>query len=99
MDSTLPVPCSKNAGLSGELFYAHKNEPGTLYEKDIDEGVLIATVPLESDGWSEFPQNRLMVYRSGEPVYAGDRSWSTAAESLSMQETGTAIHIFITRKR
>ena len=73
MDSTLPVPCSKNAGLSGELFYAHKNEPGTLYEKDIDEGVLIATVPLESDGWSEFPQNRLMVYRSGEPVYAGDR--------------------------
>ena len=63
MDSTLPVPCSKNAGLSGELFYVHKNEPGTLYEKDIDEGVLIATVPLESDGWSEFPQNRLMVYR------------------------------------
>ena len=77
MDSTLPVPCSKNAGLSGELFYAHKNEPGTLYEKDIDEGVLIATVPLESDGWSEFPQNRLMVYCSGEPVYAGDQHGNT----------------------
>ena len=51
MDSTLPVPCSKNAGLSGELFYVHKNEPGTLYEKDIDEGVLIATVPLESEAF------------------------------------------------
>ena len=61
----------------GELFYVHKNEPGTLYEKDCEEGVLISTVPLESDGWSEFPQNRLMVYRSGEPVYAGDRHGNT----------------------
>ncbi len=57
----------------GDLLYVHKNEPGTLYEKNIDEGVIFSTVPLESDGWYEFAQNRLKVYRSGELVYTGKR--------------------------
>ncbi|MCR5451484.1 MAG: class II glutamine amidotransferase [Lachnospiraceae bacterium] len=61
----------------GEFLYAHKNEPGTMYEKDIDEGIMLSTVPLESKGWREFEQNRLMVYRRGELVYAGDRHDNT----------------------
>lgn len=61
----------------GELFYVHKNEPGTLYEKDCKDGIMFATVPLEPTGWREFVQNRLMVYRDGELVYAGEKHDNT----------------------
>lgn len=57
----------------GELLYVHKNEEGTLYEKDSENGVILATVPLEKDGWREFPQNRLVVYNNGEIVYTGEK--------------------------
>lgn len=55
----------------GELLYVHKNELGTLHEKHIGDGIIFSTAPLESNGWSEFAQNRLMVYRSGKLVYIG----------------------------
>lgn len=61
----------------GELFYVHKNEPGTLYEKDCEGGVMFATVPLEPIGWHEFAQNQLMVYRDGELVCAGEKHDNT----------------------
>lgn len=57
----------------GEFLYVHKNEQGTLFEKNIDGGVMFATVPLDADGWQEFEQNRLMVYKNGKLVYAADR--------------------------
>lgn len=57
----------------GEFLYVHKNERGTLYEKEFDGGVLFSTVPLDAHGWREFEQNRLMVYQSGKLVYAADR--------------------------
>lgn len=61
----------------GELFYVHKNEPGTLYEKDFEDGVMLSTVPLENAGWREFAQNRLVVYCDGELVYEGERHDNT----------------------
>ena len=57
----------------GELFYAHKNERGTLHQKELEEGMLFSTQPLTQDGWKEFPQNQLMVYRDGDLVYAGKK--------------------------
>ena len=61
----------------GDLLYIHKNEEGTLYEKTSEGSILFATVPLDQEGWHEFPQNRLMVYRDGKPVYAGTRHNNT----------------------
>lgn len=61
----------------GELFYVHKNEPGTMYEKNCEDGSILATVPLEPHGWHEFAQNQLMVYRDGELVCAGETHGNT----------------------
>lgn len=61
----------------GELLYVHKNEPGTLYEKNVDEGMIFCTVPLESSGWHEFAQNQLRVYDNGDLVYTGEKHNST----------------------
>lgn len=55
----------------GELFYIHKNEPGTMYMMEKPERVLFSTKPLEAGGWKEVPQNRLLVYKDGENVYSG----------------------------
>ena len=60
-----------------ELFYVHKNQQGTMYEKKSEDGILFATVPLEPHGWHEFAGNRLMVYRGGELVYAGEKHENT----------------------
>ena len=59
------------------MLYVHKNEPRTLYEKDIADGIVFSTAPFESNGWSEFAQNRLMVYRNGKLVYAGEKHNNT----------------------
>ena len=55
----------------GELFYVHKNQEKTLYMKEGGDRVICSTAPLSPEGWREFPQNRLMVYRDGRLVYAG----------------------------
>lgn len=55
----------------GEFFYVHKNEEKTLYKKELEDGVVFATQPLDNDVWTEFPTNRLMVYRDGNLIYVG----------------------------
>ena len=55
----------------GELFYLHINDPGTMYGKESDGGIVFSTHALESTGWTETPHNRLLVYRDGRQVYAG----------------------------
>ena len=57
--------------------YVHKNEPGTLYMREIHDGVLFSTKPLEEDGWKEVVQNRLLVYKDGELVYTGKKHNNT----------------------
>ena len=61
----------------GELLYIHKNEAGTLYEKDLEYGVVFSTRPLDNDAWKEVPGNQLMVYRNGSTVYAGKKHGHT----------------------
>ena len=57
----------------GELLYAHKNLRNTLSFKRLDEGVLIATVPLDSEGWIPFPLAQLIAYKNGREAYRGER--------------------------
>ena len=55
----------------GEFFYVHKNQERTLFMKENPDAVMLSTRPLESEGWAEVPQNRLLVYKDGELVYSG----------------------------
>ena len=61
----------------GEYLYVHKNEAGTLFKKEGKDTVYFATVPLEEEGWTEFPGNRLSVYKDGRPVYIGEEHENT----------------------
>ena len=64
----------------GELFYVHKNEEKTLYEKGDSSGIIFSTTPLDTGRWQEFPQNRLMVYRDGKLIYSGKKHHNTYVE-------------------
>lgn len=55
----------------GELLYVHKNLVGTMYYKDLPDGVVIATSPLDKGIWKDFPMMALCVYKNGEKVYEG----------------------------
>ncbi len=57
----------------GELFYAHKNMQDTLYIKEIKEGVVISTTPLDEDVWQPFPMTELGAFKDGERVFTGDK--------------------------
>ena len=61
----------------GEYLYVHKNQAGTLHMKRGETGVLFSTQPLDDGAWEEFPQNQLMVYKDGRPVYAGEPHGNT----------------------
>jgi protein-tyrosine phosphatase len=71
------VPIKKALGytalLKGIVYSERNNERGTLHQKALKEGMLFATQPLTEDGWEEFPQNQLMVYKDGDLVYAGKK--------------------------
>lgn len=64
----------------GEYLYIHKNENETLFMKDTKDGVIFATHPLDKDEWHEVDDNRLLVYKSGECVYRGQRHSNTYVE-------------------
>ena len=57
----------------GEYFYVHKNEEKTLHIKKEEGCAIFSTQALTDEGWEEFPQNRLMVYKDGELVYQGKK--------------------------
>jgi glutamine amidotransferase len=57
----------------GQYLYVHKNEPGTLYMRKIEDGIMFATHPLDDGHWMEFPTNCLQVYKEGDLVYEGRR--------------------------
>ncbi len=57
----------------GEVFYIHKNQEGTLHQKKLDQGMIFSTEPLDSEGWSDVPQNQLQVYRDGKRVAVGEK--------------------------
>ncbi len=57
----------------GDFFYMHKNEEKTLHIKKDSDGAIFSTQALTDEGWEEFPQNQLMVYKDGELVFEGTR--------------------------
>ena len=70
----------------GDLLYVHKNEAGTLYEKEMGDGMVFSTKPLDSDDWTEFPDNRLMVYKDGTLVYEGKKhDWTYVHDDERMK--------------
>ncbi len=65
----------------GDLLYVHKNEAGTLYKKELKEGMIFSTQPLDENGWLELPQNQLLVYKSGNLVHIGQKHNSSYIHS------------------
>ena len=61
----------------GDCFYVHKNEAGTMFQKEAQCGVLFSTQPLQMLGWKEVSQNQLLVYRNGVLIYAGQQHNNT----------------------
>lgn len=55
----------------GEYLYAHTNYANSLYYKEVEEGVAIATCPLDDDKWERMPFAKLVVYKGAEIVYQG----------------------------
>ncbi|MCF0115542.1 MAG: class II glutamine amidotransferase [Erysipelotrichaceae bacterium] len=55
----------------GEYYYVHTNCEGTLYRRAIEEGVVLATVPLDKAEWSPVKMNTLLVFEAGKQVYTG----------------------------
>ena len=56
----------------GEYLYVHANKENTMYHKRDGGGLLFATVPLDDGFWEPVPFTRLLVYRAGEEVFAGE---------------------------
>ena len=61
----------------GDCFYVHKNEAGTMFQKEAQGGILFSTQPLQMLGWKEVPQNQLLVYRNGVLIYVGQQHNNT----------------------
>lgn len=57
----------------GELFYVHTNTRGTLYMKEIDEGIIFATVPLDKEEWKPVPFMQLLAFKNGEICKRGTK--------------------------
>ena len=56
----------------GEILYVHKNMKDTLKYKQLPEGFLFATTPLDEEAWPEFPLAQLHAYRNGELIQKGN---------------------------
>ena len=57
----------------GDLLYAHKNLRNTLSFKRLEKGILIATVPLDSEGWAPFPLAQVIAYKNVRELCRGER--------------------------
>ena len=65
----------------GDYFYVHKNEEKTLYMSERNGSVIFSTHALQSEGWEEVPQNRLLVSKDGLLVHRGERHSFSYVES------------------
>ena len=55
----------------GSQIYAHVNMKDTLYYREDESGVLIATVPLDSNLWQPLPLTTLCAFKNGRLRYRG----------------------------
>ncbi len=76
----------------GELLYIHKNMDGTLYQKEVEDGIMFATSPL-NDGWIDFDMCTLKVYKNGEMIYVGDEETTEFVPTLEYITALAALNI------
>ncbi len=55
----------------GEMMYAHSNYEKSLHYMRMKECTMFASQPLSEYGWEVVPQNVLMAYQDGRPVFRG----------------------------
>lgn len=55
----------------GELLYVHKNMKNTLSFKRQKNGIILATKPLDDEGWIPLLMTRLLAFKDGRLVYEG----------------------------
>ncbi len=55
----------------GNALFVHTNMKGTLFQKQLPQGILFATVPLDQQGWQAVPMQRVLCYRDGVLTDAG----------------------------
>ena len=55
----------------GDLMYVHKNYRNSLSQKRIGDSVLFSTVPLDLEGWEDFPMTTLQAYKNGKKKFTG----------------------------
>lgn len=57
----------------GELLYFHANHQKSLYMRQNDDTLVVATRALSTGGWEEAPLNTLLAFRAGRQAYTGTR--------------------------
>lgn len=77
----------------GDLLYVHKNLKNTLSFKQLENGIVFATAPLDDGDWRPFPMTQVIAFRSGEEVYRGDRHNGVFVPTFDHINTTNAMYI------
>lgn len=77
----------------GELLYVHKNMKDTLVYKDIDNGIVFSTQPLDDEKWIQFPMTQLLTYKDGRLIFKGTRHGNEFIPTLEYITTLDAMNI------
>ena len=54
-----------------ENLYVHTNYKNSLYMKEIQQGLMFATKPLDNQEWKPVPFMRVLAYQKGQLLYSG----------------------------
>lgn len=55
----------------GEILYIHKNMKDTLVYKELDNGYVISTQPLDDGYWQQVPMTQVFAFKNGRHIYSG----------------------------
>lgn len=55
----------------GEYFYAHKNMKSTLSFKRVEDGIVLATKPVDDETWIPLPMTKLLSFKDGKLMKEG----------------------------
>ncbi len=56
----------------GRHIFVHTNYKDSLFYKEIKEGLVISTRPLDDGKWERVPFTRLVIYENGRMIYQGE---------------------------
>lgn len=77
----------------GELLYVHKNMKNTLSFKRQDNGIILATKPLDDEGWMPLPMTQLLAFKAGKLVYEGTNHGNAFVPALETITQYAAMNI------